>query len=179
MKAQIITGLLLALASVVPSPAAAGPDAANVEFLAAFEPEVGRFAVTNWVKRGPDAAEERELFIETSVVLAGAALRTQWHDARTGAYVGELTRCLDPRTGEVVQLWYAARSGVWSLTRQVRELEPTGHRTSFSGEDGFGTFEARAHTTYRPDGGFEWTIERRYAGTDWFVVDRGEARPVE
>jgi hypothetical protein len=176
---EIIIALLLVLGSVAQSGATTPPDAANAIFLAALEPEIGRFAVTNWVKKGPGQSEEHQLVAETSVVLAGTGLRTQWHDAQTGTYVGELTRCLDPQTGEVVQLWYAARSGLWTMTRQVRELEPTGHRTTFSGEDGFGAFEARAHTAYRHDGGFEWTIERRYAGTDWFMVDHGVARPIK
>lgn len=64
------------------------------------------------------------------------------------------------------------------ISEQRPERRDNGFGTAFEGEDQFGSFEARSQTVFLPDGGgFDWTIERRYPGTDWFVIDRGEARP--
>ncbi len=143
-----------------------------------FGPELGRFAVSNWVMSGPGEETELHFTIETELALGGQAVRTMWLEAGSGAFFGELTRVLDTETGEVVQHWFAAASGNWAVTRQVLSFEPDGHGSAFSGEDRFGAFEARTRTTYNADGSYSWTIERRYPGTDWFLIDRGEAVPL-
>ncbi len=137
-------------------------------------PETGRFAVTNWVMRGPGQSVELDFLVDTRPVLDGQGIRTVWREAGTGRFFGELTRTQDPETGELVQHWYAANGQVWSQTRRRIEIVAGGYDEAFEGEDPFGAFEARVRTRHGPDG-YRWTIERRYPGTDWFVVDRGEA----
>ncbi|WP_291844155.1 hypothetical protein [Maricaulis sp.] len=141
-------------------------------------PELGRFAVANWVMSGPGEMSELHFTVETGLVLGGQGVRTIWREAGTGAFFGELTRVLDAETGEVVQHWFAAARGEWAVTRQALEFAPDGHGSEFSGEDGFGPFDARTRTRHNADGSYVWTIERRYPGTNWFLVDRGEAVPI-
>ena len=149
----------------------------DTHFVDQLSGEIGRFDVTNWVMSGPGDVRELHFVVETEAVLGGAGVRTVWRTAPDGDFFGELTRSLDPQTGEVVQHWYAARSGTWSQARQIVQFDASGHGASFSGEDGYGPFEARTRTMRTDGGGYRWTIERRYPGTDWFLIDRGEAVP--
>ncbi|MFY0637250.1 hypothetical protein [Maricaulis maris] len=142
-------------------------------------PELGRFAVINRVVSGPGEMAELHFTVDTRPALGGQGVRTVWRDAEDGAFFGELTRILDPETGEVVQHWFAAARGEWAVTRQAVRFLADGHGSEFTGEDGFGAFDARTRTTHNADGSYGWTIERRYPGTEWFLVDRGEAVPVE
>ena len=182
---MMIFALATSLLLFSPNPqgveAEASADAGITAIVEVLGAEVGRFAVTNWVKSGPGDFEELHFTIETEVILEGAGVRTTWFEGEGdgGAFAGEVTRTLDPQNGEVIQHWFSARTGRWSTTRQALNLSATGHSTLHSGEDGFGAFEARSITTYLPEGGFDWTIERRYAGTGWLPIDRGEARLIE
>lgn len=141
-------------------------------------PELGRFAVTNWVVSGPGEMAELHFTVDTRPALGGQGVRTVWRVAEDGAFFGELTRILDPETGEVVQHWFATARGEWAVTRQAVSFSADGHGSEFTGEDGYGAFDARTRTTHNADGSYGWTIERRYPGTAWFLVDRGEAVPV-
>lgn len=182
----MITGLLaagvLALAPGATSNAREAPpeqaETAMPDLAAHVAPELGHFAVTNWVLSGPGELAVLHFTVETGRALGGEGVRTIWRDAADGAFFGELTRVLDSDTGEVVQHWYAAARGEWSVTRQTVRFEPDGHGSAFSGEDGYGAFDARTRTTYNADGSYGWTIERRYPGTNWFLIDRGEAVPL-
>lgn len=149
------------------------------ELLAHFEPEMGRWAVSNSVMKGPGQVAELKFIVETSQTLGGLGVTTDWYDAETGNFFGEVIRTYNPKTEEVEQHYFAAASSTWSMTSQALVFSGAGYSTSFSGEDPYGTFDARTQTTHLPDhGGYDWTIERRYGEGDWFVIDRGEARPL-
>ena len=181
MTLALVTSLLLFSSNPQDAGAGASADAGNTAIVELLGAEVGRFAVTNWVKSGPGDFQELHFTIETEVTLGGAGVRTTWFEGEGdgGAFFGEVTRTLDAESNEVIQHWFSARTGRWSTTRQALNLSATGHSTLHSGEDGFGAFEARSITTHLPGGGFDWAIERRYAGTSWFPIDRGEARPID
>tara|TARA_R110000868_G_scaffold257504_2_gene514665 strand:+ start:5328 stop:5852 length:525 start_codon:yes stop_codon:yes gene_type:complete len=170
---------LLATTLQAGEPVAAPPAEAVAGIAAVTAPEAGRFRVINWLWSGPGVTREVRFTLETAPALDGAGLRTQWRDAETGSFVGELTRTQDPASGEWVQHWFSAASGQWSVTRQSVQVYEDGYGTAFSGEDGHGPFDVRTRTTHLATGGYDWIIERRYPGTDWFVVDRGEARPAD
>ncbi|MEZ5999921.1 hypothetical protein [Hyphomonas sp.] len=174
--------VLFILAAAIPFQA--GGDATNPsgiarEHVANFQPEIGRWAVVNSVMKGPGAFEELHFIIETAPILDGLGVKTDWYDAGTGNFFGEVIRTYNPAAGVVDQLYFAGKRSSWSTTAQAVTFSETGYSTSFSGEDQFGAFDARSQTTYLPDeGGYDWTIERRYDGGDWFVIDQGEARPL-
>lgn len=182
MITSLLAASALALAAGATSSAPETPaqqaETARPVLVEHLAPEFGRFAVTNWVMSGPGEMAELHFTVETGPVLGGDGVRTIWRDAADGVFFGELTRVQDPQTGEIVQHWYAAARGEWSVTRQAVSLAPDGHRSEFSGEDAYGAFDARTRTTYNDDGSYGWTIERRYPGTDWFLIDRGEAVPL-
>lgn len=179
MTLALVSGLALFLSNLQDVEPETSTNSGMIAISEVLAPEVGRFAVTNWVMSGPGDFQELHFTIETEITLGGAGVRTAWFEGEDGAFFGEVTRTLDPGSGEVIQHWFAARTESWSTTRQAWDVSVAGHSTLFSGEDGFGEFEARSITTHLPEGGFDWTIERRYPGTEWFLVDRGEARPLE
>ena len=182
--AWALAGLVLWISVLAPAQAQSDPEAppaldeVPVSLIEALSPELGRFAVTTWVMQGPDQSAEFQFVVESGPALDGQGVRTVWQVAETSAFFGEITRSLDPDSGELVQLWYAATSGNWSQTRRTVDFLEAGYDESFSGEDSFGPFQARVRTRHGP-GGYRWTIERRYEGTDWFVIDRGEAVRLE
>lgn len=173
--------VLVILAAAMPLQAVgddASPSGIAREYVANFQPEIGRWAVVNSVMTGPGTLEEQHFIVETAQIFDGLAVKTDWYEAETGNFFGEVIRSYNPATGVVDQLYFAGQRSSWSTTAQAATFSETGYSTSFSGEDQFGTFDARSQTAYLPDnGGYDWTIERRYNGGDWFVVDRGEARP--
>ncbi len=173
--------VLVVLAAAMPFHAVgedASPSGIAREYVANFQPEIGRWAVVNSVMTGPGTLEEQDFIVETAQIFDGLGVRTDWYDAETGNFFGEVIRSYNPASGVVDQLYFAGKRSSWSTTAQTVTFSETGYTTAFSGADQFGAFDARSQTTYLPDhGGYDWTIERRYNGGDWFVVDRGEARP--
>ena len=144
-----------------------------------FEPAVGRWSVVNTVMKGPGVQEDLHFIVETAETLDGLGVKVDWYEAETGAFFGSIIRTYNPASGEVDQHYFAASSSNWSTTAQNIVFDEDGYHTSFSGADQYGSFDARTKTTFLPKhGGYDWTIERRYEGGDWFVIDRGEARPL-
>ena len=142
-----------------------------------FQPTLGGWQVTNWLMTGPGQFEERYFTINVAADLGGKGLRTDWYSL-DGAYFGTVLQTLRRDGQGLDQLYFAAAQDSWTVSEQHPERQNNGFGTRFNGEDEFGRFEARSQTRYLPDGGgFDWTIERRYPGTGWFVIDRGEARP--
>ena len=143
-----------------------------------LQPTLGSWQVTNWLMTGPGQMEEHAFTIHIAEDLGGRGLRTDWFSLE-GEYVGTVLQTLRADGDGLDQLYYAAAQDSWVISEQRPERRDNGFGTAFEGEDQFGPFEARSQTVFLPDGrGFDWTIERRYPGTDWFVIDRGEARPL-
>jgi len=158
--------------------AAPAPAEAARQQLSHFEPEIGRWDVVNSVMKGPGELATLYFVVETSPTFDGLGIKADWYEAESGKFFGQVIRTYNPATAKIDQHYFAAGSSTWSATSQDVKFDETGYSTSFSGTDRFGSFDARTKTTLLPDGaGYDWTIERRYKGGDWFVMDRGEARP--
>ncbi|GJL92911.1 hypothetical protein [Hyphococcus sp.] len=182
MYLYVLLGLMSSLTISVSS----APEIAEISVseivraeLAHFEREYGRWRVVNSVMKGPGEFAELHFIVETSPTLNGYGVKTDWYDAASGEFFGEVIRTYNPASEMIDQHYFAAKASKWSTTAQEFVVTENGHSAAFSGEDKFGSFEARTNTTFLPDGGgYDWTIERRYNGGDWFLIDRGEARPL-
>jgi hypothetical protein len=148
-------------------------------YMARFEPTIGQWRVQNWVMQSPGEFTLLEFNIEVSATLDGLGLQTHWRRGEDSEYFGYVVQTFNPRTEMIDQHYFNVATSAWSSTVQDLTFDQTGYGTSFNGEDQFGVFEARTRTSILSDGaGFDWMIERKYPGTDWFLIDRGEARPM-
>ncbi len=147
------------------------------DYMAKFEGEIGLWQVTNDVMQKPGEFTQLKFRVEISPVFDGRGIKSTWRTNDDNAFFGQVIRTYNPATGAVDQHYFAAKNSTWSARSQVINFHENGYSTAYSGADQYGKFDLRSKTTYLPQGGFDWTIERRYEGTDWFLVDRGEARP--
>jgi len=174
----VLAMTVTARAEAVKPEVAPAPAEAARQQLSHFEPEIGRWDVVNSVMKGPGELATLYFVVETSPAFDGLGIKTDWYVAESGKFFGQVIRTYNPATAKIDQHYFAAGSSTWSATSQDVKFDETGYGASFSGADRFGSFDARTKTTLLPDGaGYDWTIERRYEGGDWFVIDRGEARP--
>lgn len=178
MKLLSIITFAFATSTTLAAPAAPSEIRASAaEYIAQFEREYGRWAVENAVMSGPGQFKELRFVVETGPALAGLGVRSVWFDTDSGKFFGEIIRTFNPATSAVEQHYFAAERSAWSSRSQEIRFTDAGYESAFSGEDQYGEFDARATTTFLPDGaGYDWTIERRYKGGDWFLIDRGAAR---
>jgi hypothetical protein len=151
-----------------------------LDYMHVFAAQIGDWSVTNWLMRSPGEYDEKHFVIRVRSEFDGLGLRSDWYLAdeqgRAGAWFGAVIQTYNPASGEIEQEYFSGDQSNWIESRQVLELHDNGFGTSFSGADDYGPFDARTRTVYRDGDGFDWLIERRYPGTDWFVIDRGEAR---
>ncbi len=177
MKVLFFLGLFSTLVTGAPSTRLHAAEINN-QTISQFDRELGRWRVTNSVKLGPGTFKDLDFVVETSRALGGLGIRADWYDAKTGVFFGEIIRTYNPSTEQIEQQYFAAAKSVWSSRAQHVTFTDNGYQSAFSGEDQYGVFEARSTTTFLPDhGGYDWIIERRYDGGEWFVIDRGKARP--
>lgn len=151
-------------------------DARAREYLQTFSAEVGDWVVENRLMRSPGQSDTVYFRVEIAYAMDGLALHADWYDRDAGTFIGRVIRTYDPDSAEIVQRWFAASTSSWTDSRQQVEWTDGAYGNAWTGEDQFGPFEARSSTRYLEDGGFEWLIERKYPGTDWFEIDYGRAR---
>jgi hypothetical protein len=192
---SVLFGGLVAIVLSAPAMALQDDDAAQqagsteasvrqqaMDYMQPFASQIGEWNVTNWLMSTPGAFDEKHFVVRVGWEFDGLGLRSDWYSVNdsgaAGRWFGVVIQTYNPASGEVEQEYFAGDRSTWIESRQVLELHDDGFGTTFSGADDYGPFDARTRTRYLETGGFDWTIERRYPGTDWFVIDRGEARAV-
>jgi hypothetical protein len=175
----LLVAVLLSITDLQDGSGSAQPqDEIARDYMARFEPTIGQWRVQNWVVQSPGEFTMLEFNIEVTSTLDGLGLQTHWRQGDDNDYFGYVVQTFNPSTQMLDQHYFNVATSMWSSTVQDLTFDQAGYGTSFTGEDQYGPFEARTRTTMLPDGaGFDWTIERKYPGTDWFMIDRGEARP--
>lgn len=155
------------------------PDASRA-FIAKLAYMVGQWEMAN---RNLDPATqsyiEQRFFVETRYIFDKLGLEHAWRDAETGEWFGTVLVTYDASKKQVVTKFFSRGSASWSENEVPVSIDAEGNtEVRHDDKDSFGAFETIQTHTRVSDDEYHYENKRKYAGTDWFVVDSFVAKRI-